>query len=44
MRVPDYNLLRENGIVYISERNFDLSYKELLDGFAADAAKVRDAN
>lgn len=43
MRVPDYNLLRENGIVYISERNFDLSYKELLDGFAADAAKVRDA-
>lgn len=43
MRVPDYNLLRENGIVYISERNFDLSYEELLSGFVDDAATVRDA-
>ena len=42
-RVPDYNLLRENGVVYISERNFDLSYEELLNGFVDDAASVRDA-
>ena len=42
-RVPDYNLLEENGIVYISERNFDHKYEELLNGFAADGAKVRDA-
>ena len=42
-RVPDYNLLEENGIVYISERNFDLSYEELLNGFVDDAATVRDA-
>lgn len=42
-RVPDYNLLRENGVVYISERNFDLSYEELLNGFVDDAATVRDA-
>lgn len=42
-RVPDYNLLEENGIVYISERNFNLSYEELLNGFVDDAASVRDA-
>lgn len=43
MRDPDYNLLEENGIVYISERNFDHQHQELLDGFAADGAKVRNA-
>ena len=42
-RVPDYSLLEENGIVYISERNFNLSYEELLNGFVDDAASVRDA-
>ena len=40
---PDYSLLEENGIVYISERNFNLSYEELLNGFVDDAASVRDA-
>ena len=44
VREPDYHLLRENGIVYISERNFDMSYEALLNGFVAAAATVRDAS
>lgn len=43
-RTPDFRLLEENGIAYISERCFDYSYKDgELAAFVSSGAQVKDA-
>lgn len=44
-RYPDFRLLEENGIAYISERCFDYSFKDgELTEFVSSGAQVKDAD
>lgn len=43
-REPDFKYLEENGVAYISVRNFDWNYKDKLSQFTASGASAKNAS